>query len=193
MKRITDVLSRNSRELPGSLRGDSWQFFGGSDVTDWLTSTSFILATDSKIITITSEVSWKDFEGEDDTYSCLTLEADAVDHDRARSSGHLYFFHQGQEVRDLMVVRDLITEEQVGIPTWQYVTDVAVIDCLSDGVVCARKVSDHNELVAMAHAPTIEALAVPEPSHRWTNEIGLTYTFERQVIPVDALSSDPEA
>lgn len=193
MKRNTDTLSRTALELLASLRGDTWRFFGGSDVTDWLTSTSFILATSSKMLTITSEVSWKDFEGEDDTYSCLNLEAHAVDLDLARSSGHLYFFHQGQEVRDVMVVRDLIIEEQDGIAAWEYVTDVAVVICLSNGVVGARKVSHHNELVAMAHAPTIEELVVPEPSHRWINELALTYTFERQVIPIDALMSGPMA
>lgn len=135
------VIDKESATKLAALRGHVWRCFGSSGMTDWLSDPSVFFCTEGPAITVSGWTDYFDFEGEDDTYSLLKIDGGAEDFEEAKRSGRIYSSEAGQEVMDVVVVRETVVETRGGHESWRYVTDVAIFLQLSDSVIAVAKVS----------------------------------------------------
>jgi hypothetical protein len=187
MNTITQTLDEESLSRLAAIRGGTWRYLGGAQVSNWLTDVSLFIATDSRLLTITAETTELDFEGEDDTYARFRIDDGATDLDAASKSGHLYHFNSGRGVQDVLIVRETVTERREGEATWSYVTDVGIVFALSGGLIAIGKVGHHTELLSVTRAKTLDALKLEEPSHGWKDRLDVEYSIQRQTFAIDSL------
>jgi hypothetical protein len=169
-----------------SLLGQRWRYFGGAQVTDWMTEVSLLVATEGPTLTVSGEVDDLDFEGEDDSYSHLRVDPGAPDLPAASKAGNLFHFNAGQEVKDVVIVRETVTQQIDTQPTWTYITDIAIIFQLETAVIAFAKVSQHSELIVAIRATNTENLKIDEPTNLWTDKIGIEHMITRKFISLSA-------
>lgn len=187
MNTITQILDGESLSRLARLRGAAWRYFGGVQVSNWMTDVSLFVSTDAGELTITGETAELDFEGEDDTYSRFRIDDGAADLDAASKAGHLYHFNSGQRLGDVLVVRETVTELRDGEAAWTYVTDIGIIFVLDKGAITISKVGHHSELLSVVRADSLADLQLDEPSHAWEDRLDVEYSFKRQTLGVDSL------
>lgn len=186
---VTQTLDPESLVRLDGLRGQRWRYFGGPQVSDWMTGVSMLVATEDSALTISGEVDDLDFEGEEDSYSRLRVGQGSPGIAAAATAGQAHHFYGGQEVRDVLVVRETVSQSIDGRATWTYTTDIAIVFALQTGVLAVAKVSHHSELLAAARADDLQALTIEEPSNIWSDEPGLEHDFRRDAVPVRDLLS----
>jgi len=187
MTETTTFLDRESLTRLSALVGAEWRFFAGPNVSDWLTDVSIAVVTDGPALTISGEVVDLDFEGEDDTYSSFKIDDGASELGLAERAGHVYHFLAGQEVREVVVVRETVTERRNNQQTWSYVANIGIVFVLSAGAIAISKVSHHSELLAVTRADSLDAVVIDDLTSGWEDQLGLDYTFERERIPIERL------
>lgn len=181
------VIDKESAAKLAALRGHVWHCFGSSGMTDWLSAVSVFFCTEGPAITVSGWTDYFDFEGEDETYSLLKIDGGAEDFEEAKKSGRLFWSQSGQQVTDVLVVRETVVETRGGHVSWRYVTDVAIVFQLSESVVAVEKVSHHSELLGIATAAAMDELPNEEMSNRWRDGPGVTYALDRRVIRIEDL------
>lgn len=155
-------------------------------MTDWLSDPCVFFCTEGPAITVSGWTDYFDFEGEDDTYSLLKIDGGAEDFEEAKRSGRIYSSEAGQEVVEVMVVRETVVATRGEHESWRYVTDIGIVFKLSAGAIAVTKVSHHTELLSVIKADTLEELQIDEPTKIWEDKLGIEYTIRRDFIPIDA-------
>lgn len=188
---VTQSLDHESLTRLADLRGQRWGYLGGPHVSNWMTDVSMFVSTEESALTISGEVDELDFEGEQDSYSRLRVDQGAVDLAAATESGHRYYFHAGEEVRDVLIVEETVRQITYGQPTWTYTNDIAIVFALQTGAIALAKVSHHSELLCVVQAVDVQALKIEEPSHIWTDKLGVEHYFTRDITPIRDLLGHP--
>lgn len=189
MTTITQILDVESLSRLARLRGTTWRYFGGAQVSTWLTDVSIFVSTDDGDVTMSGETTDLDFEGEADNYSRFRIDDGATDLDTASRAGHLYHFNGGHRLEDVLIVREIVTERRDGKQAWTYVNDLAVVFVLDNGVIAISKVSHHTELLSVVRADQLDALDLDEPSHGWEDKLDVEFSFTREVLSINDLIS----
>jgi len=83
----------------------------------------------------------------------------------------------------------------MGSHQWDYVSDVAVVFELSDGVVGIAKAGHHDEALFVSFGETIGDLDLPDRTIEWDwdNELGEEYRTSREFLDVLDLLEGPSA
>lgn len=142
-------------------------------------------------MTVVSDIDYLDFDGEEDSYACLSVQAGAHDLEQAAKTGHLYYFHDGETIEDVLIVRDTITGRRDGELVWTYSADNAVVFVLSGGAVAVSKLGYHDEMLQVVHADSLDSLSLPPISGCWKDKLGLEHTRFRDAIPIADLIQPP--
>lgn len=187
MTELSLCLDGHGLEHLYALIGEKWKLFGGGALSDWLTAISLFISTDGHEVTVTGEVEYLDFEREDETYSRLQVSSGAGGLGKAAAAGYLYYHHQGEEVTDVRILRETVSEFIDGARTWTLTTDIAIVFVLESGVIAVARVNYHSELLCVVQARTVQDLVVDQLLSSWTNLVDRTYEFERRMIPVSEL------
>lgn len=188
MNKAARLIDHDSLLRLAKLVNGAWEYFGAEGMgVELRTSFNAFFVTSCGSITVWSDVEYLDFTGEEDTYSGLSVEDGALHLREARSTGSFFYFHAGESVVDVLVLRERIQEVCDGVTTWEFTTDLAVVFVLSEGVIAVSKRSQHAEVIAVTHAGSLEQLAIAEPSSSWVEQIGVDYVHSREFIRVAEL------
>lgn len=130
-----------------------------------------------------------DFEGYDEEYPILTVAADLGGIDAAQRDGRAFFHHQGEEVVQILVVREAITQIVNGQPRWTFTTDYGIVFELASGAISVAKAGHHSEALDVAIADSLDAVDIPDRSDEWDwdNELGEEYQVSREFVPIGTL------
>lgn len=190
MNRTELLLDPESLLLLRNLVGGTWQCMGGRYMSDGTSDVAIFAVTDKASVSISGPVDELDFEGDDDTYVRLRVREGAPERQSATKSGNLYFQNSGEQVLDVVIARQTITEERDGIPMWTFVSDIGVIFVLSRGVVAISPVSHHTELLQIRRANSLSDLTLEEPLSAWENDLETSYQRRFEFLPIaDALDA----
>ena len=159
IKHATMHLDQDSLHNLTTLLGARWQYLGGADLWDRLSASQAFIVTDGGDLTINADIEYLDFEDFEDNYSYLRAIPGAQDLATARTRGYLYYFHTGQTVTDILIVRDKISEIRYGHTAWEFSFDSAIIFQLERAAIAITKYP-HSELFLITHAPTTDQLDV---------------------------------
>ena len=187
------IVDKESAMKLAALRGQVWRFFGSSRMTNWLTDVSMFFCTEGPAITVSGWTDFFDFEGEGDTYALLKIDDGAADFEEAKKAGRSYPTQSGQNVNDVLILRETVVETRGGQVSWRYVADIAIVFQLSGGVVAVAKVSHHTELLGIAKAPSMDELRIDQVNSYWQDRHGVAYTVDRRVIRIEDLLGETDS
>lgn len=190
-KTVTLAFDPDSLNRLAGLVGAPWRSVTGERLTEapgfrlfaW---DEMVISADDETFAIHNELTPADFEDEPDEYPSLSVrdgnERLAVE----EKAGHVYFQHRGEEILDVLVVRESITQRMHGQKTWTFATDYGVIFVLARGAIYVGKTSHHGEAVGAIIADTVDALQIPDRVDEWDweNELGEEYESHREFIRV---------
>ena len=177
------------RRLAG-LIGGTWQRFGGTSMgTDLLQPFTVFLSTTHGEVTVNSVVDFFDIVGEAYETAIAELEVDdaAVALEQDTNSDRVFTLNAGQEVVDVLVVRDTLDEVRGSERTWRIVKDVGVIVILERGAIAVTQEDLHDEMLVDSVADASDELAIPRVESRWEDRPGLEYGRSRALIPAAEL------
>jgi len=193
-KTVTLAFDPESLSRLAGLVGSRWLSVTGERLTEapgvrlsaW---DDMVVSTDDETFAIHNELVAADFEEEPDDYPSLSVRDGNERFAVEEKAGHLYFQHRGEEILDVVVVRESITQRMHGQKTWTFTTDYGVIFVLAHGAIYVGKTSHHGEAVGAIIADTVDALQIPDRVDEWDweNELGEEYESRRELIHVDDL------
>lgn len=128
-----------------------------------------------------------DFRGFDEDYSTLHVAVSDDGLDEATRRGHRYYFHSGERIDDVEIVREMVSEVVIGEATWEYCSDVAIMLKLSGGSLTLRREHLNMEVLSVLFADAGAVTGVPTPTSYWSDTIDTRYVVDRIVLPVEAL------
>lgn len=177
--------------------GTRWRFITGRPLAQrpgsLIAIGIVVAATDAGEFSILNEMDVLRFEGFEEEYPRLSVrDADVNLLKASRASGHVFFHHDGQEVRRVLIVREEITALRRGEVEWVYSTDIGVIFELFDGAVGVAKAGHHDEVMFISFADTVDELDLPDRTIEWDwdNELGEEYRTRRDFLDVQSLLDD---
>lgn len=184
------------RRLDG-LRGATLRRIFGINLDVRLMSEDVSLETDKATITLWGDVDGLgDWEGFDGQYSVLHIDEgvpniySANDVRATRTSDdNSFFFHAGDRIQDISIVRERVRKDVAGEPEWEYTTDSAVIFDLSGGVLAISKTALDAEMLTITFADSWEQLTIPPSGAFWFhwNEMGTEFVRSSELISLDDL------
>lgn len=172
-----------------ALIGAEWLYVAGDTLSpDFNTPVEVVVGTTVDSITIYSEQVPADFEDPDLEYAVLSIRDVEGRFEAAKRSGNVYVHHQHEQILDVQIVRETITEIENGTTMWEYTTDVGVVFVLGKGAIAIAKGSHHTEMLAVRTAGSVEDLDIPDRTVEWEDDLTVQYRSTREFIPVDALA-----
>jgi hypothetical protein len=187
MALIVNTLSRDEITNLRGLIGATFDSLAGAHLPDYLSGSEVLLVTDRGVLRIWSEVMGLDFQGFDEDYSTLHVAIGDDGLDEATRLGHRYYFHSGERIDDVEIVREIVSEVVIGEATWEYCSDIAIMLKLSGGSLTLRREHLNMEVLSVRFADVGAVTGVPTPTSYWSDTVDTRYVTERIVLPVDVL------
>ncbi len=197
MIEIRNTLDVESLRRLDGLRGASLRRIFGVNLDVRLMSEDVSLETDKATVTLWGDVDGLgDWEGFDGQYAVLNI-ADGIPNIyvasdlRAASTSdeNSFFFHAGDRIQDISIVRERVRKDVTGETEWEYTTDSAVVFDLSGGVLAISKTAFDAEMLAVTFADSWEQLTIPPAGAFWFhwNEMGTEFVRSRELMSLDDL------
>jgi|GEM_PF-1598603 len=187
MTLILDTLRRPELELLASIEGFSLDSIAGAELPDFLGGWEILVVTDHRTLRIWSDVEEHDFEGFKEQYSRLFVAQSDEGLEEATQKGNRYYFHSGERIDRIDLIRDTVRAEVMGFPTWEYVSDVAIVFSLSGGSLAIRREHMNLEVISASFSDTARTAEIPSPTSYFTDTIDTQHSFERLAIPIATL------
>lgn len=197
MIEIHNTLDVESLRRLDGLRGANLRRIFGVNLDVRLMSEDVSLETDKATVTLWGDVDGLgDWEGFDGQYAVMHIDDgvpdiySANDVRAARASDeNSFFFHAGDRIQDISIVRERVRKDVTGEAEWVYTTDSAVVFDLSGGVLAISKTVLDAEMLAITIADSWEQLTIPPAGAFWFhwNEIGTEFSRSSELISLDDL------
>lgn len=187
---------RTSLHNLAALIGERWRLVTGDPLAEkpghLFSWDNVVVASTAKVIRIHTELLVLDFEGYEEEYPILSVAADVGGLDAAQRDGRAFFQHQGEEIVQIHVIREVITQMMHGEQTWIFTTDYGVVFELARGAISVAKAGHHSEALDVAIADALDAVDIPDRSVEWDwdNELGEEYRVAREFIPIGTLLTE---
>lgn len=180
-----------------ALRGTTLRRIFGFNLDVRLMSEDVSVETDQATITLWGDVEdlgdWEGFEGQ---YSVLRIDEGVpsiyADTDVAAVNGaneEGFFFHAGELIEDVFIVRERVAKVVSDEVEWEYTTDVAVIFELSKGALAISKAALDGEMLNVTIADSFDRLTLPPAGALWFhwNVLGTEFLRSSELLSVEDL------
>lgn len=190
---MKNLLTRSDLEQLAGLRGERLEFFAGGGLWEHLAGDNVVFVTTSATLTVWTTMTALDFEGFLEEYTVFRV--DQGDHGHlpeAKNKGYVYYFHSGELIQNIVIVREEVNEHRMGELAWNYTTDVAIILILEAGAIAITQIGMHEGLLKVTHAESLEKLELPEVGSRWREDLTVTVDRKRRILDIAELLAGRE-
>ena len=187
MIEVRNTLDIESLRRLAGLRGASLCRMFGVNLDVCLMSEDVSFETDFATITVWGGIDrlddWEGFEGQysvlhiDEGVPRIYAETDVVARDM--SSEGSFFFHAGDRIQDVSIVREYVRKVVTGAVEWEYTTDTAVVIELSNGVLAISKAALDGEMLNVTITDCLEQLTIPPAGAFWFHWNVMGTEFQR--------------
>lgn len=195
MIEIHNNLNAESLRRLAALRGATLQRLFGVNLDVHLLSEDVSIETDSGTITVWGGVDslgdWEGFEGQ---YAVLHVDAGVPslygDHGVNVDSGRAgLYFHAGDRIDDVSIVRECVRKVVTGESEWEYTTDTAIVFELSNGAFAISKTALDGEMLHVAFAESFDQLDIPASGAFWFHwdQLGTEFLRSSETLSLDDL------
>ena len=193
MKHAMLNLDQSSLHQLAALVGTPWRLVTGEKVPE---KPRHLFAWDDVVVSagdvtlaIHNELTEAAFEEEPDEYPLLSVRDGSKRLIADENGGRVFFQHRGEPIHNVYIVRESITQLMSGEPTWEYVTDYAVIFEFAGGAIVVGKNGHHMEGMQVSFADSVATVDIADRSIEWDwdNELGEEYEVGREILPIEDL------
>jgi hypothetical protein len=182
---VKNLFSNSDIEELTKLRGSIFSFVAGPTLWEFLSADLVFLVCGNQRLSIQGDIFDSSFEGFEGQYSRLIISTpNDVDLEKSVLEGSAYYFHSGETVLEVAVIRDTIEFFSDGIKSWEYVTDSGFVLNLSGGAVAITKLGHHDELLQVTYWDEFSMLTVPETDGHFESDLYQNYNINREIIPL---------
>jgi hypothetical protein len=143
---MQNLITTTELLLLKQLIGAKLDCIGGEYLTSRLNSASIFIKTDKGSLLIWGDYFDQDFAGFGDEFSFFRVNKANEDQvGLARKKGNLYFFHGGETINNIELVRLTVSREDVDGATGSFVTDIGIVFHLSGGSMVLFRENLHLE------------------------------------------------
>lgn len=187
MSTVLNTLRKTELISLRDLIGAEFDSIAQEGLPDYLAGTEVLIVTDRNILHIWSEVEELSFEGFEEDYSSLRVNSGGENLATATELGDRYYFHSGEHIERVAVVRETVSESKFGNPTWEYTSDIAIILTLSGGTLVIERDDLNMEVFHIRFFDKDESPVITSPTTYWQDTLDTRYRVERLVVPVETL------
>lgn len=196
MIEIRNTLDVESLRRLAGLRGATLRRIFGVNLDVRLMSEDVSLETDLAMITLWGGIDrlddWEGFEGQyavlhvDEGVPRIYAAADVAARDTS-SIGN--FFHAGDRIQEVSIVRECVRKVVTGEVEWEYTTDTAVVIDLSNGVLAISKAALDGEMLIATIVDCWEQLTIPPAGAFWShwNVMGTEFLRSSELLSIEDL------
>lgn len=178
-------------ELLRSLIGQKYRFIGGINLEDDLVSDHVVVFCEFGSLAITGDTYEDAFEGFDETYSSLVIQAaKSSDEDAIRKAGLLFKQNMNQVVDDVLRVDERVTLTERGETVWTHTTTVSLVFVLSSGFTAVTKLGHHDEMLKVTFGEVFDLDLLPSTLGGFEQSIHQSYDFRRFVSSIAPKSGE---
>ena len=166
MIEVFNVVDGDSLKILSGLRGATLRRIFGVSLDSHLRSADVSIETDRGTVTLWGDIDdLNDWEGDDGQYSVFhigrgipnlypNLGAAAI----RKADHNSYYFHAGDCITDFKIHRETVRKVVAGEVEWSYITDIAIVLELTNGVLAVSKSSLNQEMLIINFADSFEEL-----------------------------------
>ena len=180
---MENQFSRLALESFQSLLGAKFESLSGPTLGPDLVSDLIIIETNSGNVAIQGDIVHLNFEGFEDTYSKLVATGDVEKLlTQAKKIGNLYYFRAGENISQVLILRDEITCFENHEFSWKYVSDSGLILQLDSGFVAITKLGYHDELLSISYMDKLDMDEIPAPTAAFEDNLDTNLVVKRKFI-----------
>jgi hypothetical protein len=171
-----------------SLIGAELRYVAGPQLWQFLNSDYIFAAFGDEKISFQGDIFSETFEGFEADYSkiAISVPSDSAI-DKALKDGYAYYFHKGEQLMGISIVRDRVKYVGSQGETWEYVTDSGVIFELAKGIVAITKLGHHDETLQVTYLDRMVKDQIPNTVSHFDSDLFHQYQFSREFIPMENL------
>jgi len=193
MIEVFNVVDGDSLKILSGLRGATLRRIFGVSLDSHLRSADVSIETDRGTVTLWGDIDdLNDWEGDDGQYSVLhigrgipnlypNLGAAAI----RKADHNSYYFHAGDCIADFKIHRETVRKVVAGEVEWSYITDIAIVLELTNGVLAVSKSSLNQEMLIINFADSFEELNIPPTGGFWFHWDAMDTAFQRSAEWMD--------
>jgi hypothetical protein len=193
MIEVFNVVDGDSLKILSGLRGATLRRIFGVSLDSHLRSADVSIETDRGTVTLWGDIDdLNDWEGDDGQYSVLhigrgipnlypNLGAAAI----RKADHNSYYFHAGDCITDFKIHRETVRKVVAGEVEWSYITDIAIVLELTNGVLAVSKSSLNQEMLIINFADSFEELNIPPTGGFWFHWDAMDTAFQRSAEWMD--------
>ena len=187
----TNTFTHSELGILQSHIGSSLDSIAGNGLPDFLTSTEILIVTTDGVLHLWCDSVEYEFQAFSEDFSTWRIDEVPSGLAEATSHGDRYFFHKGEEVLNVEVVRETTREIQFGEPRWEYTTDVAVVLTLSGGKLVVERTDLNIEILTARFVEEGDDFELTPSDSYWKDTVDTRYENERVTRTVQALLREP--
>jgi len=175
--------------LVAGLIGKKWDHYGSRTLFNegTLAAADMFLTTSSSTISVVADYKILDFEGGVDEFSFLRIQDGAIGATAARRAGDLYFDLRGEQVVNVLIIRDTVAMDDQDLGPRELVVDSGFIVETTQGSLAICKGSFYMQDMFIQKADDTESLELVTSQNEWESSLGRQFSIVRTVIPVNEL------
>jgi hypothetical protein len=193
MIEVFNVVDGDSLKILSGLRGATLTRIFGVSLDARLRSADVSIETDRGTVTLWGDIDdLNDWEGDDGQYSVFhigrgipnlypNLGAAAI----RKADHNSYYFHAGDCITDFKIHRETVRKVVAGEVEWSYITDIAIVLELTNGVLAVSKSSLNQEMLIINFADSFEELNIPPTGGFWFHWDAMDTAFQRSAEWMD--------
>jgi hypothetical protein len=185
----SDLLSTEEVDLLALYIGSTWNSICGNSMDlDFFAWGWVVINTSLGPLRITLESRELDFEGDWDDYSQFSIEQSDLGAREAAAKGEIFYFERDQEISEVWLVRDTMTNHRKDGQTIRYVSDVAIVFKFGSSWITISKNYHRSEAIDVIRGSNASPIQVTNLESRWESDLFNDYEHEREWIEIKRLA-----
>lgn len=180
---VSTEISTSDKELLTPLIGSVFRFLGGKDLPEFLMASQIVVSTTGADICFEGDVTQSSVEGYVENYSKIKLNsASQKELSSLQARGHIYYQRAGDVIRNVFLVRRVITEFRHGLKMWSLATTRAIVFDFGASQIAISKLGEHDEALAVTETNGFDISKLPETSNYFESDLETEYQVHDELV-----------
>jgi hypothetical protein len=185
------TLSQQARDNLLRLIGAKYDGLGGSAITHSKLAQEVFVFSSQGAVEISGVLKSLDFEGYVDEYSRFEVErVEPTKANRILESGEFFAQSSGDEIRDIYVVRETITQVKQGTPVWSLKADSGIVLALGNSYIAFALQALFDVVFAFDFLERFSLQDMDDLTTLYEDDLLASYMVSRELISVSNIHGE---
>lgn len=185
---MINTFSKLNLDQLRSLIGAELKYVAGPQLWEFLNSDYIFAVFGDEKISFQGDTLLGTFEGFEADYSKMVISVPSdAELDKALKDGSAYYFHSGEQLIGISIVRDCVKYVDSKGESWEYLTDSGIVFELAKGILAITKLGHHDEMLQVTYLDRMAKDEIPNTVGHFDSDLFHQYQFSREFIPMENL------